>query len=128
VTEFNLELPASLDAPAEARHALDGWLSALVDRDTADQTRLAASELVANAVRHAGLSEHETFRLGGVSSDDRVHIEVEQPTSTSGARMMSTTERRPGRSGFGLRIVDEMSAEWGVDEGPPGVVWFEVRK
>ena len=68
------ELPASPSASALARRALDGWLSDLVGVDTADAARVAASELVANAVQHGGLEPDDTISLVGSATDEVVRV------------------------------------------------------
>jgi anti-sigma regulatory factor (Ser/Thr protein kinase) len=126
--EIERELPASPAAASLARQVLDGWLTDLVGPETADNARLAASELVENAVRHAGLADSDTIRLSGVASDDIVRIEVEQRTSAAGARLVHVDERGELDGGFGLRIVDEIANQWGVRADAPGAVWFEVDR
>jgi anti-sigma regulatory factor (Ser/Thr protein kinase) len=120
------EFSASPVAPALARQALDGWLSAMVGEDTADEVRVIASELVANVVRYGGLGDVDKIVLQGTIDDvhDVVRIEVEQPTPLTGA----IVRRDSKEFGMGLRIVDGIATEWGLDEGPPGVVWFEVDR
>jgi anti-sigma regulatory factor (Ser/Thr protein kinase) len=122
------EFPATPSASALAREALDGWLTNLVGDDTANAARLAASELVENAVRHGNLKPNDTIRLAGVATDERIRVEVEQPTSAIDAQIVPPGERDPSEGGYGLRIVDEFSSEWGVRPDAPGVVWFEVDR
>jgi len=110
------------------RQALDGWLSDLVGEETAAAARLAACELVDNAVRHGGLSEQDTIRLSGVATEEIVRIEVEQPSSTAEAHVVTPGDREPIDGGFGLRIVEELATKWGVRQGTPGAVWFEVDR
>jgi anti-sigma regulatory factor (Ser/Thr protein kinase) len=111
-----------------ARRALDGWLTELVGEDTANAARLAASELVANAVRHGELQPGDTIRLIGTATDDIVRVEVEQPTATTDAHVIAPGEREPQEGGYGLRIVEELSSAWGVRAEAPGAVWFEVDR
>jgi anti-sigma regulatory factor (Ser/Thr protein kinase) len=117
------EFSPSPVAPALAREALDGWLSAMEGEQNADDIRAAASELVANAVRHGGLGADDVIILTGTIGDV-IRIEVEQPSPVTGAEVQPNTD--PAESGIGLRIVDKVAKRWGTDEGPPGIVWFEV--
>jgi anti-sigma regulatory factor (Ser/Thr protein kinase) len=128
MTEIRREFEPTPVAPALARQALDGWLSDMVGQETADNARAVATELIANAVRHGGLREADQIVLLGAidSVRDRVRIEIEQPTPLSGAFVDLTDN--PHGYGIGLRIVDGMATEWGLVEGPPGVVWFEVDR
>ena len=123
MTDLQTELPATAVAPALARQALDGWLSASVGEETAQDVRIMATELVANAVRHGGLSEADKIILSG-TVDDVVRIEVEQPSPVTEAKVMRVAD--PVSAGIGLLIVDTVANRWGSAEGPPGVVWFEV--
>lgn len=123
MTEIRRELPPSPVAPALAREALDGWLSAMEGEQAADDIRAAASEIVANAVSHGQLGQDDVIVLSGTVGDV-IRIEVEQPSPVIGAEVQSQND--PGESGIGLRIVDKIAKRWGTDEGPPGIVWFEV--
>jgi anti-sigma regulatory factor (Ser/Thr protein kinase) len=128
VTEIRREFAASPVAPALARQALDGWLSEMVGEETADDVRTVTTELIGNAVRYAGLDEDDKIVLLGAIDElhDIVRIEIEQPTPLSEA-LVEAAGRRDGY-GLGLRIVDAVVTEWGLDAGPPGVVWFEVDR
>jgi len=128
VTEIRREFAASPVAPALARQALDGWLSDMVGEETADDVRTVTTELIGNAVRYAGLDEDDKIVLLGAIDElhDIVRIEIEQPTPLSEA-LVEAAGRRDGY-GLGLRIVDAVVTEWGLDAGPPGVVWFEVDR
>jgi anti-sigma regulatory factor (Ser/Thr protein kinase) len=128
VTAFERELPVAPTAGLLARQTLDGWLTDLVGDDTARDIRLAANELVTNAVRHGRLPATGTIRLSGFATPEVVRLEVEQASSAAGARLVSPGERDPLSGGHGLRIVNELSSRWGIEEGPPGRVWFEVGR
>jgi anti-sigma regulatory factor (Ser/Thr protein kinase) len=126
--EIRHELPASPSASPLARQILDGWLTGLVGDDTANAARLAASELVENAVRHAGVQPDDAIRLAGLATDENIRVEVEQPTPAAGAHVVAAGERGPSEGGYGLRIVEALSVAWGVRAGAPGAVWFEVDR
>jgi anti-sigma regulatory factor (Ser/Thr protein kinase) len=126
--DIRRDLPISPDAAKLARETLDGWLSDLVGDETASGVRLAASELVENAVRYAGLKADDVIRLSGVATKDVVHIEVEQPTPTVDVKVVAAGERGPLEGGFGLRIVEQIATKWGVRPETPGAVWFEVDR
>jgi anti-sigma regulatory factor (Ser/Thr protein kinase) len=128
VTEIHEELPATPAAPALARQLLDGWMSEMVGEDTADDVRAVATEIIGNAVRHGNLGESDKIVVSGTVDDlrDVVRIEIEQPTPLTGALAHSEPDHEA--FGMGLRIVDGLTTQWGLDEGPPGVVWFEVDR
>ena len=128
MTEIHEELPATPAAPALARQLLDGWMSEMVGEDTADDVRAVATEIIGNAVRHGNLGEDDKILVSGTVDDlrDVVRIEIEQPTPLAGALAHSEPDHEA--FGMGLRIVDGLTTQWGLDEGPPGVVWFEVDR
>jgi anti-sigma regulatory factor (Ser/Thr protein kinase) len=119
-------LPVAATASMLARRALDGWLEEVVDEGSAADSRLAATELVTNAVRHSGLQAGDQVVLTALAMPRLVRIEVEQASSAAAARIVDPTECRDGDGGYGLRIVDEVAHRWGVEPGPPGRVWFEI--
>jgi anti-sigma regulatory factor (Ser/Thr protein kinase) len=85
----------------------------------ADAVLLLTSELVTNAVLHAGSDVSLIVRC----EDRTVRVEIEDH---------STELPVPGRSpdasaGRGLMLVDVMSGRWGIERRPMGkTVWFEV--
>jgi anti-sigma regulatory factor (Ser/Thr protein kinase) len=103
-------------------------LTAALGEPGATNARLAATELVTNAVRHSGLHENETVVMTATETDRGVHIQVEQSTPAAGAGLIDPSDRGIDPGGFGLRIVEELASGWGVDEGPPGRVWFEMDR
>lgn len=122
-----IELPARPQASRLARIALDGWLNRTVGPPRADDVRLAAVEIVSNAIRHARLSSGDTVRLTTAVDDDAIHVEVEQPTPARDVRIVPERERGV-TGGFGLVLVDRVADRWGADPGPPGRVWFEIDR
>jgi anti-sigma regulatory factor (Ser/Thr protein kinase) len=123
----DIELPARPQASRLARLALDGWLNRTVGPSRADDVRLAAVEIVSNAIRHAGLRADETVRLSTAVDDGSVRVEVEQPTPAADVRIVPEPERAVG-GGFGLVLVDRIADRWGAERGPPGRVWFEIDR
>jgi anti-sigma regulatory factor (Ser/Thr protein kinase) len=128
MTEIRRELRASPAAGREARRALDGWLTDLVGERTADDVRLAASELIDNAVRHGGLAADDVIVLSGIATPDIVRINIEQPTPVGDLRPVAPGERDMTEGGFGLRLVQAFATTWGFSGDRPGSVWFEVDR
>ena len=119
-------LPVHHTAGQLARSALDDAIPPPALNGRSDDPRLAVTELVSNAVRHAGIEANAgLIHLRIEADDDHVRVEVEQPTSASGVEMVDPrlTEGRSG--GFGLRLVQASADAWGFEPGPPGRVWFE---
>ena len=116
-------LPADLSAPREARRFVDEVVRRW-DCGTAIETvQLLLSEIVANAVVHAGSAPQVVVRL----LRDRLRVEVgdddptvPEPTPSSGEEMRT--------SGRGLWMLDTAAERWGIEPRPSGgkTVWFEV--
>jgi anti-sigma regulatory factor (Ser/Thr protein kinase) len=122
----DLHLQGTPTAPAEARHALDGLAGAMPDRRLRD-VRLLVSELVTNAVRHAGLRAEDRIRLVVQHRDAVLHVEVHDPGSGFELRAPAPDPARA--SGWGLYLVDELADRWGMDAGAGRAgtrIWFEL--
>ncbi|MGZ4677639.1 MAG: ATP-binding protein [Acidimicrobiia bacterium] len=94
-----------------------------VGADVADRVLLLVSELATNCVRHAGAS----FLLDVIVGSDSVRVAVTD--SGDGAVTMRSPEATEP-SGRGLRIVDALADEWGIEparEGTGKTVWFSMR-
>ena len=117
---FDVELPCTSLAPAQAR----GALNQIAGRITADRmrdVRLLVSELVTNAVRHAG---GEAVRLVVAVTGTLLRIEVHDPGHGFELKPPPDDPLRP--SGWGLVLVEELADRWGVDGTPRTRVWFEM--
>jgi anti-sigma regulatory factor (Ser/Thr protein kinase) len=120
---LELTLPAGPEAASTARHALDD-LEHELGSELLKDVRLMVSELVTNALRHAGAP-----RAGIVMRrrlhDDRLRIEV----ADRGPGFMPVACRgRSGQAGgWGLFLVETLADRWGVNRmGSLSSVWFEV--
>jgi len=98
------------------RHSLRDQSSEVVDA-----AELMACELATNCVRHA----HTEFELA-IHSHEQIRVEV-RDTGDGRPRVRSPSPEEP--SGRGLRIVDALSAAWGITPSPPGkTVWFTLPR
>jgi anti-sigma regulatory factor (Ser/Thr protein kinase) len=122
-------LPADEAAAGMARTALDRRIAQALD-GRRDDSRLAITELVANAIHHGQRqTDQDVLRLIIDVEDDRIRVEIEQPAAASGVRVVEPRMDDPDRiGGFGLRLVEELADDWGHEPGPPGIVWFEFRR
>lgn len=68
-------IPCSVDAPGDARRWA-GWLADAVSPDVREAIMVVVSELVTNAVRHAGLAAGQPIELRGEVRDDRATLTV----------------------------------------------------
>jgi anti-sigma regulatory factor (Ser/Thr protein kinase) len=114
------ELPAVDLSPARARSIVREALSVWDSDDHVRLTELLTSELVTNAVRHAA-----TEIMLSVEVDARI-VRVEVTDTGADMPVVAAT---PDVGGYGLRIVDQLAARWGVDSNPNDgkTVWFEVE-
>ncbi len=116
---LTLELPAERTSPSVARR----WIRPLVAERVLDSEALllCLSEIVANAVLHAGTPCLVSIRW----VDDVVRIGVRD---TAPERVpVKRNFDRTATTGRGLRILDSCTYRWGVDHEPAAkTVWFEL--
>ena len=118
-----LRLEGGPGAAAAARRALSR-LNTELDPPVLESLRLLVTELITNAVRHAGAP---TVDLLVVVTGPAVRVEViDQGPGFKPAR----DNRRGGaEGGWGLFLVERMSDRWGVgNEDPGNRVWFELDR
>jgi anti-sigma regulatory factor (Ser/Thr protein kinase) len=85
-----------------------------------DDVCLLTSEVVTNAVLHAGTDFTVTVKCG----DERVRVEVIDLNSRLPLVNQAPTDATTGR---GLGVVEGLAQAWGVDSNPPRkTVWFEL--
>jgi anti-sigma regulatory factor (Ser/Thr protein kinase) len=82
---------------------------------------LLVSEIVTNAVVHAGTATEVMLRRSG----SRLRVEI---TDWNEASPHKATLWPLAESGRGLRIVDRLAVDWGIErhDGGSKTVWFEV--
>ena len=90
---------------------------------TAETAVLLTSEVVTNALVHA----HSAPRLGVSSDADGVRVEVGDDDPVPPGPVVDV---EPGASsGRGLRLVDQLSDDWGIRPADSGkVVWFSLSR
>jgi anti-sigma regulatory factor (Ser/Thr protein kinase) len=114
-------LPRDRRTAVDARDWLREFLEPRVSEGRIDDSLLVVSELVTNALRH-GLGE--VVVRAAVDADGTVQLSV----TDSGAELPALQPVDPMRvGGLGLRIVDQLSAAWGVAPFPGGkTVWANL--
>jgi len=120
---MDLSLPADPSSPAAARIALEA-AGLSIPPGVLPDLQLLVSELVTNSVRHARLAPTQRIELRVLVEPGLARVEVEDP-----GRGFQPTPRGPGDrhdEGWGLFLVDRIADRWGVLDGSPAVVWFEV--
>ena len=113
------------DSAGEARRVVARLSDDLPPRRLED-AQLLVSELVTNAIRHAGLGAADVITLVVAIDDARVRVEVFDPGPGFALAEPEPDPRRP--SGWGLYLVRELSDRWGVERDAGTVVWFELDR
>ncbi len=115
-------LPADRTAPSRARRFVsDTLLRWDVSREVVDDSVLLVSELVTNALLHAGSAPIVELTRSGSSFRCSVHDD-------SAARPRRRRYGNDAVTGRGLALVEALSDRWGSDrDGDGKQVWFEMR-
>ena len=118
---LRLPLPADRTSPTLARAATREALGGRLDPAELEQAVLVVSELVTNAVLHAGTPCE--LRLDLV--DGRLRVGVRDGDTRPPVRRLSPSDGVA--TGRGMRMLQAMGDGWGVDEDADGkVVWWEL--
>lgn len=117
---LDLELPPVATSAGEARRLLRDALSGVESDDSVDAAQVAISEIVTNALVHAGTPMRLRVLLRGSAlrvelSDGSPHLPHRRDYSSVAA------------TGRGLHMVAQMVDRWGAyPDGRGKVVWFEI--
>jgi anti-sigma regulatory factor (Ser/Thr protein kinase) len=122
---YEVDLRRDPDSAAEARRTL-GEVSDHLSPRRLEDARLLVSELVTNAIRHAGLDDDDVIRLVVVSGDRALRIEVCDPGPGFDVGEPTPDPARP--TGWGLYLVRELADRWGVERNELTRVWFELDR
>jgi anti-sigma regulatory factor (Ser/Thr protein kinase) len=121
---LELELEHSREAPSMARAAISGFSENRdLDAATLATLTLLVSEVVTNAVIHPDVEPPCGIRLSARIADNRIRVQV-----TDEGDGFEPRPRDPTRSdrGYGLYLLEQQAATWGVEEGSGNTVWFEL--
>ena len=115
-------LRATPSAPAKAREAVREVLISWGFTDLCDTAMLLSSELVTNAVRHAGTRFEivlERLDIGGI------RVAVSDAAAGDWPSVKYAADDDEG--GRGMWLVDRLAHSWGTTSGRGGkTVWFEL--
>lgn len=122
----SLNLPFAPTSAGEVRRALVAWLQELgSSRAVIQDVQLVATELIANAIRHA-----DPIRSGGLLVRWKSDGDVLTLSVTDGGSVTSqphTVDAAPdAESGRGLSIVEELCLSWKI-VSPHGLTDVSVR-
>lgn len=124
MTTITRTLTRGVDAATRARRALDE-LEAAIPEPVKEDLELLVSEVVTNAVRHAGASHGDLIELSVEVDRGRVRVEVADPGP--GFEPAPVIPTMLQESGWGLYLVGQLSDRWGVErDSDRTVVWFEI--
>jgi anti-sigma regulatory factor (Ser/Thr protein kinase) len=117
-----MRFPVRPEAATMARTAIQDMLTS-VPRSVLFDAQLLTSELVSNAVRHAGLGPEDAVGLTIALTPDRLHVGV----LDDGPGFEAAAHRPDAVGGWGLLLVETVSDRWGVVRGQrTNEVWFEI--
>jgi PAS domain S-box-containing protein len=117
---FEVRLPPRPSSVAAARHHVRAYLEHAGRTDLIEPALLLVSEIVTNALLHAGTEVDLAGRLDG----DAVRFEVGDGSSHLPARRRYAPTAGTGR---GLLMLESMVDDWGVTRRDDGkVVWFRI--
>jgi anti-sigma regulatory factor (Ser/Thr protein kinase) len=115
-------LPGDVTTPAAARRFVRSALESVeTDPVVIETAELLTTELVTNAIVHAGSKSHLLIRaVKGV-----VRVEITDPDDRLPSMAAPDTDALAGR---GLIIVNGLASAWGVEATAKGgkTVWFEL--
>jgi anti-sigma regulatory factor (Ser/Thr protein kinase) len=108
------------------RSRLELELAGALSDERLAELRLLATEVVSNSVLHGRVGAD-----GWVSSTvsvgcERVRVEVRDSGVVRGLPRQRTPDYEDG-GGFGLFLLDQLAASWGVEHNSSLCVWFELR-
>ena len=121
MTSFELQFEPDRSNVAAARRFVMDAVHRLNKDEVADIAELLVSELVTNAVLHAGT----TVQLRVLDDGSAVRIEVSDGVKAKPSRRHYSAEAATGR---GLGLVEALAADWGTrNEASGKTVWCTVE-
>jgi len=95
-----------------------------VDDESIDEVALVASELVGNAIRHAGAAADESLDVTWTVGSTELTLCVEDASTLPPVMRSAETHAQDGR---GLTIVSALTSAWGYEPTERGkLVWAKV--
>jgi anti-sigma regulatory factor (Ser/Thr protein kinase) len=118
-------VPGGVQAPRHARSVMSSHLRD-IDPTVASDAELIISELVTNSVRHAGVESDQLVTVDLMLLNEHLRITVTDPGCDLEPRLI--TDDLDGLGGHGLRLVEQLSAAWGVGRDAVGAtqVWCDL--
>jgi anti-sigma regulatory factor (Ser/Thr protein kinase) len=119
---LRFSVDGGLEAAATARYTVTDGLGPEVGQRSIEDVLLVISELVTNAVRHAGASSGEKIDVAVTNLGQLIRIEVVDGEPEAAPQLRD--DDRPG--GMGLLVVSGLCRDWGTQRnGDHKTVWAE---
>jgi anti-sigma regulatory factor (Ser/Thr protein kinase) len=120
------EIAGGAEAACTARELLTEMYGDAAPEDTLHDLHLLTTELVTNAVLHAGAGESETIELRVDGGGEALRVSVTDRGGSDTPHVEELDPETPG--GMGLFLVEQISSRWGVERVGDGAnrVWFEL--
>ncbi|MEP6954217.1 MAG: ATP-binding protein [Solirubrobacteraceae bacterium] len=107
--------------PESARIARRALRAQGLSSDVAHTVDLLATEVIANAVRHAELRDGQRIVFFARISADFARVEIADPGPGFDPEVVTT-------DGHGLRLLRALATRWGIECTRGCRVWFEVDR
>lgn len=122
---ISFRVPGGAQGPRHARTLMSAHLRH-IDRETASDAELIISELVTNSVRHAGVGSDQRVTVDLILLNEHLRITVTDPGCDMEPRLIPKNPE--GFGGHGLRLVEQLSTQWGVGRDAVGAtqVWCDL--
>jgi anti-sigma regulatory factor (Ser/Thr protein kinase) len=120
------DVPGGPSAASRARRLVRDELSGRVPDEVLPDVALLVTELVANGVRHGGAHAGTELHVVMEVRPQALHVEVRNPDHMPGTVAMRVPDLDHG-GGLGLHIIERLASRWGVRDGRPAAVWFELE-
>jgi len=117
-------LASEPQAAASARRALD-LIGQRLSRTSLENAKLLVSELVTNSVRHGPHRSGAEVNVRATVRPDGVRVEV---TDEGVGFVQPPASGLLAVGGWGLVLVDRIADRWGIEDGGPTRVWFELDR
>jgi anti-sigma regulatory factor (Ser/Thr protein kinase) len=123
---WRTEIPGGPSAACTARELLTHQLGEVTPAETMHDLHLLTTELITNAVLHAGVGESDTIELQVAPTATELRVAVTDPGAATSPEVQELDPTVPG--GMGLFLVEQISSAWGVERTPSGEnrVWFTL--
>jgi anti-sigma regulatory factor (Ser/Thr protein kinase) len=120
------EIAGGVEAACTARELLTEMLGGTMPEPALHDLHLLTTELVTNAVVHAGAGESDTIGLSVDGSGDLLRVSVTDTGALGTPEVQDLDPEVPG--GMGLFLVEQISSRWGYERLGHGAnrVWFEL--